>query len=123
VVRRVFQQYLKKRDAPEAITVCVNPLYGRASLSELPLPVAPNENYLSELAITKPDARIASIKAEVTVSFCLEGLQIAGEEWQRPPPAAMRKIAAIMEVLMAKSQSNDSSNVVRRSLPVRERDK
>jgi len=91
--------YVNEMAAPQAITICINPQPGRTGISELPLPPAEHENYLSMPAIAAPDADIRSIHAELTVSLCPEGLFIAGDDVPKPSAAAAKKIAAIVSVL------------------------
>src|SRR5262249_8093011 len=96
--------YVIYRDAPHAITVCIDPAAGRNSLSDLPLPPAERENYLSKPALAAPDTVIGTIRASLAVSFCAEGLYLVGEDWQKPTPAVAKKIAAIVSVLARKEQ-------------------
>ena len=113
--------YVNYRDMPHAITVCINPTPGKKSLSELPLPPAKNENYLSKPAVAAADADISNIRAYLSVSFCVEGLHIAGEDWRKPSPAVTKKIAAIIGVYTNKEKLEENLSFARRSIPVRER--
>ena len=113
--------YVNEKAAPQAITICINSQPGRTGISDLPLPPAERENFLSMPAIAAPDAEVGNIRAALTVSLCPEGLFIAGEDARKPSAAFAKKIAAIVSVLAGKDESAGSSGLVRRVLPVRER--
>jgi hypothetical protein len=112
--------YVTQPAAPEAVTICINPQPGRSGISDLPLPPAEHENFLSMPALAAADIDLTSIRAELTVSLCPEGLFIVGENPRRPSPDFARKIAAIMSVKVAKSDTAGSSDM-RRDVPVREK--
>ncbi|MGA2293282.1 toll/interleukin-1 receptor domain-containing protein, partial [Bradyrhizobium sp.] len=112
--------YVSRPATPKAVTICINPQPGRTGISDLPLPPAEHENYLSMPAIAAPDIDLSSIRAELTVSLCPEGLFIAGENPKRPSPDFARKIAAIMSVKVARSDTAGSPDM-RRDVPVREK--
>lgn len=113
--------YVIAKAAPHAITICINPQPGQTGLSDLPLPPAEHENFLSMPAIVGPDTDIGSIRAELTVSLCPEGLFIAGDDARRPSASSARKIAAIVSVLASKCDAAGHSGLIRRDIPVRER--
>jgi hypothetical protein len=113
--------YVKDTAAPQAITTCINQKDGQTGLSDLPLPPAENENFLSMPAIAAPDADIGNIRAELTVSLCPEGLFIAGEDSRKPSAAFDKKIAAIVSVFAERSESARNSGLIRRAIPVGEK--
>jgi TIR domain len=61
--------YATLHEAPDAITVCIDPPAGKASLAELPLPPSRNKNYLSRIAIASREVRASQLKAELIVSL------------------------------------------------------
>jgi TIR domain len=113
--------YVNEKAAPQAITICINPQPGRTGISDLPLPPAEHENFLSMPAIAAPDTDIRTIRAELTVSLCPEGLFIVGEDVPKPSAAAAKKIAAIVSVLAGKDETAGSTGLIRRRIPVSER--
>lgn len=113
--------YVNEKAAPEAITICINPEPGRTGISDLPLPPAAQENFLSMPAVAAPDTDIKNLRAELTVSLCPEGLFIAGEDPRKPSAEFAKKIAAIVSVLAAKNENVADSGFIRRAVPVRER--
>jgi hypothetical protein len=113
--------YVNEKAAPQAITICINPQPGRSGISDLPLPPAEHENFLSMPAIAAPDTDIGSIRAELTVSLCPEGLFIVGEDSRKPSAASAKKIAAIVSVLAGKNNTAGNFGLIHRDVPVRER--
>jgi hypothetical protein len=109
--------YVTYMSAPSAITVCMNPAPGQKQLSDLPLPIAENENYWSKPAVTAPDTDISDIRASLNVSFCPEGLYLSDADSTNCSPVVSKKIAAILGVLAARQ----NAGLVRRDIPVRER--
>jgi TIR domain len=115
--------YTTLQDAPEAITVCIDPPPGKSSLAELPLPPATGENFLSKIATGTAELKPTQIKAELLVSLDAEGLYLA--DGRSLSPRAEAAIKSIMEVATAKlargkNQTIDTNGLFRRKLPVRE---
>jgi hypothetical protein len=109
------------KPAPQAITVCINAPPSRNGIADLPLPAEQNQNYLSKPAVAAADIDAARIRATLTISLSPEGLYVAGDESQTPSPAFAKKIAAIMSVVVTKSDIEGDSGMIRRNIPVRER--
>ncbi len=118
--------YATLHEVPDAITVCVDPPFGRETLAELSLPPAKNENFLSKVAMASADTRAANLKAEVAVSLNVEGLYL-NDKKKSMSPQTKTAIKAIMNIAKTKvaeaahGQSVDRSGQFRRKLPVRER--
>jgi hypothetical protein len=117
--------YTTLHEAPDAITICINPPDGQLSLAELQLPPARSENFLSKVAIATFDVSAGNVTAELAVSLNVEGLYLFDDKSAMSPRTEMA-IKAIMEV--AKNKIGRSNNAVidqgrqfRRQLPVRER--
>jgi hypothetical protein len=105
--------------------VCIDPLPGKSSLTELPLPPAEEENYLSKVATASADVESGQITAELVVSLNVEGLYLVDDARDLSPRAGT-DIKAIMDVVKAKvaksnHQSVDENGQFRRTLLVRER--
>jgi hypothetical protein len=117
--------YIALHDTPLTIAVCMDPLIGQSSLSELPLPPADGENFLSKLAKASADVESNDLTAELVVILNVEGLYLAGTT----PPLSKRTaeaIKAIMNVAKAKitrgiNQTVDQTGEFRRTLVIRER--
>jgi hypothetical protein len=117
--------YVPLREAPAAVTVCIDPPAGKFSLAELPLPPAEKENYLSKVATASADVTANHITGELVVSLNVEGLYLANDK-QDIPPRTGAAIKAIMDVAKAKlakanNETVDQHGQFRRTLPVRER--
>lgn len=116
--------YTTLHDAPEAVTVCMDPPAGKSSLSELPLPPARGENYLSRVATTADETKVEQIKAELLVSLDVEGLYLAEGKFISPrTEAAIKSIMKVANAKLARTsnQTIDANGFLRRNLPVRER--
>jgi hypothetical protein len=116
--------YTTLQDAPDAVTICMDPPAGKLSLAELPLPPARGENLLSKVAITAANTKADQLKAELIVSLDVEGLYLADGRVISPRNEAA--IKAIMNVANTKqtkkdNQRVDANGLLRRSLPVKER--
>jgi hypothetical protein len=74
--------YIPPREAPHALTVCIDPVPGSLLLAELSLPPTDNENRLSKIGTTAPEVRATQLKANLLVSFDVEGLYIADDNRQ-----------------------------------------
>ena len=46
-------QFVSLHDAPEAVSLCIDPDVGKTSLAELALPPTPRENYLCQIGTAK----------------------------------------------------------------------
>jgi hypothetical protein len=117
--------YTILHEAPDAITVCMDPPDGRSSLSALPLPPAENENLLSKVGIASANIGASQLKAELIVSLNVEGLYLVDHN-QSMSPRTAAAIKAIMDVARAKTataenQKIDHSGQFRRTISVRER--
>ena len=113
--------YVNYKADPQAITVCISPEPGRTGLSDLPLPPAEKENFLSMPAIAAPDTDISRIRAHLRVSFRPDDLFVVGEDARKPSTAFGKKIAAIVSVLAGKNEKPGKSGLSCRNVPVRER--
>jgi hypothetical protein len=89
--------YATLHEAPDAVTICINPAAGKSSLAELPLPPVRNENLLSKVAMATPDVNAGNVTAEFAVSLNVEGLYLFDKERSVLPRTATA-IKAIMEV-------------------------
>jgi hypothetical protein len=121
---RKTRYYTTLQDAPDAVTVCMDPPPGKSSLSELPLPPTRGENYLSRVATTAAEMKAEQIKAELLVSLDAEGLYLADGKFISPrTEAAIKAIMKVADAKLARNngQTIDASGLLRRSLPVRER--
>jgi hypothetical protein len=113
--------YVNYKADPEAITICISPKPGRTGLSDLPLPPAEKENFLSMPAIAAPDTDVSKIRAHLRVSFRPDDLFVVGEDSRKPSRKSEQTIAAIMSVLAGKSEIAGNSGLSVRNVPVRER--
>jgi len=113
--------YVTLLDHPEATTICMNPEEGRSSLEELPLPPAPGENRLSKVARAKPELTAADIVATVSINLSPEGLSMFGRDpVDKPAPATLNKIAAILNVALKKEIASPSG-LIRRKITVEDK--
>ncbi len=116
--------YTTLQNAPDAITVCIDPPEGKTSLAELPLPPANGENHLSKVAMAKGKIGSEGIKAELLISLDAEGLYLS--DGRAISPRTETSVRAIMKVASAKLSRNagqivDADGLLRRTLQVRER--
>jgi hypothetical protein len=116
--------YTALHEAPNAVTVCIDPPAGKSSLAELPLPPSGNENFLSKVAVASPGIGALQLKAKLIVSLNVEGLFVIGRRDISPRTEAA--IKAIMDVVKTKAartnhQTVDANGQFVRELPVRER--
>lgn len=118
---RYAARYVTRHDAPEAITVSMNPEAGKTTLAELALPPSPNENYWSQVATATADVETGHLKAELTVSLSPEGLLVSGDKGGIPSRATRDKIEAIMAVAAKKNRPLDGAGQIRIPIPVKER--
>jgi hypothetical protein len=121
-VKNVY--YATLHDAPNAITVCIDPPTGKTSLAELPLPPSRNENFLSKIAVASSEVKARQLKAELIVSLNVEGLFVFGQHDMSPRTEAA--IKAIMGVVRGKTaltehQKIDADGQFRRKLAVEDR--
>src|SRR5262249_40859055 len=77
--------YIPLHEAPNAVTVCIDPPAGKSSLAELPLPPSRNENFLSRVAVASPEVRAPQLKAELIVSLNIEGIFLNGHKDDMSP--------------------------------------
>jgi hypothetical protein len=113
-------------DAPEEISICIDPPPGKSAIADLAFPPAENENYFSKVATATADIKTSQLRAELILSLSAEGLHLTNEKGNALLPRMQNKIKAIMDVAAAKiTATNDRSNVsnglLRRKLTVRER--
>jgi hypothetical protein len=116
-------RYVSLREAPHAITICIDPPPGKLSLAEIPLPPAQNENFLSKIATAPAEVRAAQLNATLLVSLNAEGLYL-GEHMRKMSAKTTERIKAILSVAMAKISKNetvDREGFSRRTLPITER--
>jgi hypothetical protein len=115
-------RYVGLHEAPDAITVCMDPQNDKSALGELPLEPAPGENSLSQVAIASAEVLQEKMAAELIVSLDLDGLFLADEK-DRMSPRVRAAVQAIINVAKAKvtDQLVNESGQLRRSLPIRER--
>jgi hypothetical protein len=72
-------KFVTLHEAPDAVSICVDPNPGRNSLAELSLPPTPRENYLCQLATATSDVTADELRAELQVSLDVEGLYLADD--------------------------------------------
>lgn len=117
--------YTTLHDAPDAVTVCMDPPAGKSSLAELPLPPANGQNYLSRVATASLEIQPKQIKAELIVSLDADGLYLAdGKSISPRTEAAIKAIMKVATTKLARNTSNqtiDASGLFHRIFPVRER--
>jgi hypothetical protein len=116
--------YATLHETPDATTVCVDPPQGKSSLAELPLPPAPNENYLAKVASASAEVMAEQLKADLLVSLNVEGLYLA--DGSDMSPRTENAIKAIIDVAKSRvaqrsDQIVDPSGRFCRKLPVRKR--
>lgn len=112
--------YVALYEKPNAITICMDPSDGKSSLSELALPPAQGENYYSHVATARPDADVQTLKAEITITLCAEGLHFF-DQVGATQPALRRKIEAILNAAATKLHGGRGNGEIRRSIPVKQR--
>jgi hypothetical protein len=115
-------RYVPLRDAPRAVTICIDPQPGKSSLAEWPLPPAQNESLLSKIAIAPAEARAAQINAKLIVSLDAEGLYLVNDAHQMSAQTEAA-IKAILNVARAKASINEiiRDGLSHRDLPITER--
>lgn len=116
--------YVTLHAAPDAISISIDPVDGKSTLTELSLPPALNQNYLSIVAIASNNVKVDNITADLVVSLNVEGLHVAGDE-ESLSLDVQNKIKAIMQVAATKiagsrNKSLMQSGELRRPLPVGE---
>ena len=83
--------YVPLRDAPDDVSICIDPPPGKATLADLSLPLAAKgENYLSKIAEVTGDVKIDQLKAELILSLSVEGLHLADEKGSTLPRVQRR---------------------------------
>jgi TIR domain len=118
--------YTTFHEAPQALTVCINPPGDRTSLAELPLAPANGENFLSRIAVASADVNPEKVSADLTVSLNVEGLTLidAKREISHKTKSAIKAIMAVANNKNNKhGKSQFKNGRLKRSLPVRERTK
>jgi class 3 adenylate cyclase len=114
-------QFVFLHDAPDAVSICIDPDIGRTSLAELALPPTPRENYLCQIATATSKVEIAKLWAELRVSLDVEGLYLADDIAPLVSPSKKKQIEAIVAVAAKKSHHRLENGEIRRALEVRER--
>jgi class 3 adenylate cyclase len=114
-------QFVSLHDAPEAVSLCIDPDTGKTSLSDLALPPTPRENYLCQIATATAKVEAEKLRAELRVSLDVEGLYLAEDIAPLVPPSKKKQIEAIIAVAAKKSYYRVENGEIRRSLEVRER--
>jgi hypothetical protein len=114
-------QFVSLHDAPEAVSLCVDPDTGKTSLAELALPPTPRENYLCQIATATAKVEVEKLQAELRVSLDVEGLYLADDIAPLVSPSKKKQIEAIVGVAAKKSHHRVENGEIRRPLEVRER--
>jgi len=113
--------YVIRQDMPDAISICIDPAYGKSALAELALPPAPGENYWSHIATAVSYVEPAQLKAELSISLSADGLHFTNKDSLLSNPIK-NKIKAIMSVAARKDGFDKKTGRIRRSISVGERD-
>jgi hypothetical protein len=116
-------QFVTLHDAPQAVSVCMDPDPGKTSLAELALPPTPRENYLCQIASATADVESTGMKAELQISLDIEGLFLADEVVSKISPSKKKQIEAIVAVAATKNHHQIERGIIRRKLPVRDRER
>jgi hypothetical protein len=118
-------RYVPWRDAPYAITICIDPPEGKLSLAELPLPPAPGENLFSRIATASAEVSVTQFHANLIVSLDVEGLYLVDDNYKlsAKKQAAIKAILGVAraKVARANNETVDRHGLFRRALPVSER--
>jgi hypothetical protein len=114
--------YVNMHEAkPGAITICMEPS-GKASLTELSVPVAEGENRYGLLASADGHLGADNLFAELTVSLIPTDLMLVGERAGGLSASARAKIEAIMTVAATKAESQIVNGRIKRTLEITEGD-
>jgi hypothetical protein len=116
-------RFVNLHDAPGAVSVCMDPDPGKTSLAELALPPTPRENYLCQIASATAAVDSACMRAELHVSLDVEGLFLADEVGSKISASMKKQIEAIVAVAATKNHHQIDKGVIRRKLPVRDRER
>lgn len=114
-------KFVTLHDAPQAISLCIEPDPGKTSLTELALPPTPRENYLCQIATAAAEVEVRNLHGELRVSLDVEGLWLADDITLRVTPTKKKQIEAIIEVAAKKNHHRVENGEIRRPLEVRER--
>jgi hypothetical protein len=114
-------QFVSLHDAPEAVSLCIDPDTGKTSLADLALPPTPQENYLCQIATATAKVEAEKLRAELRVSLDVEGLYLADDIATLVSPSKKKQIEAIITVAAKKNHHRVENGEIRRPLEVRER--
>jgi Adenylate and Guanylate cyclase catalytic domain len=114
-------QFVSLHEAPEAVSLCIDPELGKTSLAELALPPTPRENYLCQIATATAEVEAQKLQAELRVSLDVEGLYLADDVAPLVSPSKKKQIEAIVAVAAKKNNHRVENGEIRRPLSVRER--
>jgi class 3 adenylate cyclase len=114
--------FVTLQEAPDAVTICMDPDRGKNSLAELALPPsAPKENYLCRIATATIDVESTRLWAELHVSLDVEGLYLADDIASKVSRSTKNQIKAIMSVAAQKNHQKVEGGEIRRRIEVTER--
>jgi len=114
-------RFVSLHDAPEAVSLCIDPDPGKTSLAELALPPTPRENYLCQIATATAEVEAEKLQAELRVSLDIEGLYLADDIAPLVSSSKKKQIEAIVAVAAKKNHHRVENGEIRRPLQVRER--
>jgi len=112
--------FVRMLDAPNAISICIDPVPGKIELAELALPPASGENRLSRVATATTDVEAGKVKAELRVTLDAKGLNVPAEG--KVSQAKRSQITAIILEAARKRHQVTEKSEIHRSISVRERD-
>jgi hypothetical protein len=104
----------------DAVTICIDPPEGKASLGELALPPVSGENRLSKIATATAEVNYDDVGAQLMVALSAEGLAVTDHEGHILSKGLQDKIQAIMQAVLTREERNQDGFIHRR-IPVRER--
>jgi hypothetical protein len=114
--------FVRLIDAPEAITVCIDPVPGKTVLGELALPPAAQENRYSLVATASATVDIENVTAELRVSLDTLALQLP--EGKKITPAKRSQIKGlILEAARRQRYQVSEKGEIHRKLRVEERER
>ena len=105
--------YVQMQDEQGDIAVCIDPLPGKSTLGEAPLPPHRDENYYAKIADVSPSVSADDIIAELFVTMDVEGIHLFNESHVLSA-RGKASIRAVMEVAQKKQHhSRDKLSIHR----------
>ena len=112
--------FVRMYGAPNAISICIDPVPGKIGLAELALPPASGENRLSRVATATTDVEASKVKAEIRITLDAKGLNLPAEA--KVSQAKRSQITAIILEAARKRHQVNEKGEIHRSISVRERE-